>query len=69
MMEENFRLDDGVLIIKSGIMKLPYPVVQALVFNELLIVRVEPDVGKIYNGNIFAYSNDGRLRRISRIHQ
>jgi len=37
-------------------------VVQALVFNELLIVRVEPDVGKIFNRNIFAYSKDCQVR-------
>ncbi|MEJ2046486.1 MAG: hypothetical protein P8X89_24805 [Reinekea sp.] len=41
---------------------MPYPVVEALKIGELVIVRVEPTVGEIFNTNIFGFTVDGHYK-------
>ncbi len=58
----NYVLSEGVLTVENRVVTLPYPTAQALNFNELVVVRVEPDIGKIYNKNIFALDGDGKIK-------
>ncbi|MEE9444899.1 MAG: hypothetical protein V3V19_04460 [Cocleimonas sp.] len=41
---------------------LPYPVVQALDFNGIVMARVEPEIYEIFNCNIFAVDGKGKIK-------
>lgn len=62
MTEFEYRLDGKAIIINGKVIKLPYPSVQALILHGLIIVRVEPPIGEIYNRNILALESNGRLK-------
>ena len=38
-----------------------FPIRQLLKFNHCFIVRLEPDIGHIYNENVFGISNEGKI--------
>lgn len=38
-----------------------FPIRQVLKFNHCFVVRLEPDIGQIYNENIFGISNEGKI--------
>lgn len=61
MNELKYRVNEGVLTINEKEIKLPYPVIEVLNFQGLIIVRVEPSIGEIYNQNIFAIDNTGKI--------
>lgn len=42
--------------------ELPYPIVETVLYGDLLIVRLEPPVGTIFNRNVFALTSDGHTK-------
>ena len=52
---------DGVIKIGGKEVELQWPIVQALKHHGLIIVRVEPPVGEIFNRNIFGLDADGEV--------
>ena len=46
--------------IGDRMVELPQPVVQTLWLGPLLVVRVEPAPGQLFNRNVFALEADGR---------
>lgn len=58
----DFSLNEGVLIMADKVIELPCPVIQALDFQRLIIVRVDPAFGEIYNRNIFALDANGEVK-------
>ena len=46
--------------IGSRTIELPHPVVQTLWLGSLLIVRVEPAPGQLFNSNVFALDTDAQ---------
>ena len=62
MTELKYSLNEEVLAVIGKAIDLPYPVVQAFDFQGLIIVRVEPTIGEIYNRNIFALDNIGEIK-------
>ncbi len=55
-------MNDGVLIVQGKEIKLPYPAVQALDYQGLIVVRVDPEVGQIFNRNVFALDANGGVK-------
>jgi len=52
------------LMLSSGGIKeieFAYPIRQVLQFKYSLLIRLEPDVGKILNENVYCYSIDGEF--------
>lgn len=51
------------VLIEPGNYKVdfPYPVAETVIFSDVVIVRVEPPVGIIFNENIFGISLTGDL--------
>lgn len=62
MKELDFKVEDGVISISGKAIELPYPVAEALKIGELVIVRVEPTVGEIFNTNVFGITADGNYK-------
>ncbi len=62
MMELNYSINEGVLMVKGKAIELPYPSVQAIDIQGLIVVRVEPAIGEIYNRNIFALDGSGEVK-------
>jgi hypothetical protein len=38
-----------------------FPIRQVIKFHDCFVVRLEPDVGQIYNENVFGISNEGKI--------
>lgn len=57
----DYQLQGGVLWIAGARVDLPYEVDEVLEMQDLVIVRVEPPVGQIFNRNVFAYTKQGLL--------
>ena len=62
MTKLNYSLKEGVLSVNGKAIELPYPSVQAIDFQGLIIARVEPAIGEIYNRNIFALDRSGEIK-------
>jgi hypothetical protein len=62
MTELNYILNEGVLLVQGKVIDLPYPAVQALDFQGLIVVRVEPAIGETYNRNVFALDGNGSVK-------
>ncbi|MCF6285261.1 MAG: hypothetical protein L3K26_08730 [Candidatus Hydrogenedentes bacterium] len=62
MSEIKYSLNDGILCIDNEVVELPWPVVQVLSCQSLLIVRVQSEFKKIYNRNIFAFLASAKLK-------
>ena len=61
-MKLNYSVKDGVLKLQGEVVELPYPSVQAIDLQGLIIVRVEPTFGEIYNRNVIALDGDGNFK-------
>lgn len=57
----NYSIIEGVLEANGLQVKLPFPSVQALDVDGLIIVRIEPAIGAVYNRNVFALSENGNI--------
>ncbi|MDX2502981.1 MAG: hypothetical protein QNL62_00690 [Gammaproteobacteria bacterium] len=62
MSKIKYSIHEGELIVNGKEIKLPYPAEEALIFQDILIVRVEPAIGKIYNRNVFALLANGEIK-------
>lgn len=62
MREIDFKVKDRVIFIKGKAIELPYPVAESLNFGELVILRVEPTSGEIFNTNVFGFTNAGNCK-------
>lgn len=56
-----FQVQGGALWIAGVHVDLPYEVGEALEVQDLVVVRIEPPVGQIFNRNVFAYTKQGLL--------
>ena len=63
--EENYYIKDNIVYVKSkrdNVIKrllFSYLVRQVMSYQDKMLIRIEPDIGKILNENIFCYSRDG----------
>jgi len=64
MSELGFSIDDGIIAIGGNVIDLPYPVAvaEALAVGELVIVRVEPTIGEIFNTNVYGFKADSSCK-------
>lgn len=56
-----FRIEGEKLFVGGKLVELPYTVGDVLEFSGLLVVRVEPPAGVIFNRNVFAISSVGEV--------
>lgn len=60
-----YEIDDKNLKLLSSedekIISFAYPIRQVIKFNDCLVVRLESDIGQIYNENVFGISNEGKV--------
>lgn len=62
----NTKINKNILFLKTidGETKnviFDFPIRQLVQFENKLLVRIEPEIGKIFNENVFCYSNNGVL--------
>ncbi len=62
MTELNYSLNKGVLMVQGRVIEFPYPVVQSLEFQGLILVRLDPALGVTFNRNIFALDANGEVK-------
>jgi hypothetical protein len=62
MSELDFSIDDGAVSINGKVVDLPYPVAEALTVGELVIVRVEPTIGEVFNSNVYGFKADSSCK-------
>lgn len=48
-------------IANEKIILFAFPIRQIIQFPNCFVVRLEPDVGQIYNENVFGVSNEGKM--------
>lgn len=61
MIKTSFQVKDGALWIAGTHIELPCEVGEILEAEGLVVVRLEPPIGQVFNRNIFAYSEQGLL--------
>lgn len=61
MKELIYNVHNGQLSVAGKTVELPYPVVQGLDWEGLIIVRLEPAIGDIYNRNVMALNGAGEI--------
>lgn len=66
MIKTNYQVKDRVLITvnsngKSSQITLPWPIVQVIEFSDVLITRVEPQAGVVFNENVYGVDFSGNV--------
>ena len=66
MIKNNYKVKDKVLNTvnssgKSFQITLPWPIVQVIDFSDVLITRVEPKAGVIFNENVYGVDFSGNV--------
>ena len=56
-----FLIVHGKLTIGDRTFDLPHPVEEALTYHDLIIVRLEPPAGVIFNRNVYGISHEGEV--------
>lgn len=56
-----FSLKDGMLCRRGKVVKTAFPVAEAILFDDKVVVRLDVPTGTISNRNILAYSADGKV--------
>ena len=56
-----FLVVNGQLSLKGCQLGLPHPVVDAFAYRHLIVVRVEPSAGFIFNRNVYGISDEGEV--------
>lgn len=56
-----FRIEDEKFFVDGKLVELPYTVGDVLEFSGLLVVRVDPPAGVIFNRNVFAIARVGEV--------
>jgi hypothetical protein len=56
-----FCVENGNIYIEREKVELPYPVDTVIVFDNLLVVRLEPSAKRIFNRNVLAIGSDGTV--------
>jgi hypothetical protein len=56
-----FVIVNGKLTIGDRVIDFPHPVEEALAYHDLIIVRVEPPAGVIFNKNVYGVSHEGKV--------
>lgn len=59
MICSNFDINDGVIYINNEKIDLPFPVAEALEYEQSVIVRVDPPAKEIFNSNIYRFTLSG----------
>ncbi len=59
MVFSNFDINDGVIYINDKKIDLPFPVAEALEYEQSIIVRVDPPAKEIFNSNIYRFTLSG----------
>ena len=62
---KGYKIKDKKLLLNYECQKKEinflFPIRQVLELENMLIVRLEPDIGKIFNENVFCYDKEGKL--------
>jgi hypothetical protein len=56
-----YRVENGNLFIADRAIDLPHPVIEVIECGEMIVVRVDPPAGTIFNRNVFAFTKHGEL--------
>ena len=59
MSTNSFVVKDGSLFIGDRRLELPYPVEDVVECKGVIVVRIEPPAGVIFNRNVFAFTAQG----------
>lgn len=62
MSEVKYKLDESVITINGKAINMPYTVAQVLICDDMVIVRVEPVCGEIFNTNIYGFTVEGNCK-------
>lgn len=54
-----FEVIDKRLLINNRVFSFPYPVVDVVLVEQLIVLMVEPSSGIIFNRNVYAFSDEG----------
>ncbi|AMQ89738.1 MULTISPECIES: hypothetical protein [Marinobacter] len=59
----NYSATKNVLKIKPSGIEVPFqwPIAEVVVFDAILVVRIEPDPGAYFNENVFGVREDGSI--------
>ncbi|MFW3165845.1 hypothetical protein WBQ28_15260 [Pseudomonas syringae pv. syringae] len=61
MSDNFFKLRSGSIFVAGNLVELPYPVGDVKIVDDLIIVRVEPPAGEVFNRNVFGIAKSGEL--------
>lgn len=61
MSTNSFEVKNGSIFIADRRLDLPYSIGQVVKFNDIIIARLEPPAGVIFNRNVFAFTAQGDL--------
>lgn len=63
--EIEYKIENKKLkLIRNEVEKLvifDFPIRQVIKFHDCFVVRLEPDIGQIYNENVFGISHEGKI--------
>jgi hypothetical protein len=61
MNTNSFKIEGDNLFIANKCVALPFPIAEVFEYKDLIVARVEPCTGVIFNRNIFAFTAHGNL--------
>lgn len=62
MNSKDISVVDGAIKIGRKEVEFPWPVAQVVEYHRLIVVRIEPPAGNIFNRNVFAFDDDGSIK-------
>jgi hypothetical protein len=57
----DYSVEKNILKVKSEEVQFDWPIAEIVAFNDILVVRVEPDPGVCFNENVFGVSANGEI--------
>jgi hypothetical protein len=51
---------NGIVLASGAVAAFPFPVADAIEFDDVIVVRVQPPRGTIFNENVFGIQRNGR---------
>ena len=62
MNKVNYTIENKSIIMNGKKVDLPYEIVDVVNYQSLIIVRIEPAIGNIFNKNIYAFAENGDVK-------
>lgn len=60
--EEAFKISDACIAFKGGgTARFRFPIAEALMFDDIAVVRLDLPPGQIFNENVYGLNRDGRI--------